>query len=450
MAFFHASKALLKPMNPQLYKVATLFRMSLKEDRDMFHATRGRPRSEMINYLNEEFGYSTYKYDQFYNANGRYDKNSKLISIEGPIAAGKSELAAAIAKDYEFLYMKPPSFDDVYIDSKGRNMRDIDHLLPKNCQLCTLERLFLDPTHPASQWTQYHFFKLKLSQIMLANLHILSTGLGVVMERAVTSDFVFMQTLKERGVISDVALDRYISAVHMARMVINRPHIIIYLDVPVDEVEKRIKARNIPFEVNSKLLDTKFLSSMHTKYEDFLRRQSPLSTIMMYDWSDNDGVPRKTKIEKVLEDLEHVWPEPVYPSRQYCDWVYGDWNDIYNQIVYLQRNWDVDTIDNELMSFNSENDFSFNFSHEDFIKLVSILKEKYKDLYDPDYGQEVELTVRNLVYNRNSIEEIAKILNADLDLIDPRNFTYWNFDNNGELRPRNFKAEPARPSMFMD
>lgn len=50
-----------------------------------------------------------------------------------------------------------------------------------------------------------------------------------------------------------------------------RPHVVIYLDVPVPLVQERIKARNISWEVNGKALTTSYLESLEKHYKQYLK-----------------------------------------------------------------------------------------------------------------------------------------------------------------------------------
>lgn len=65
--------------------------------------------------------------------------------------------------------------------------------------------------------------------------HLLSTGQGVVMERSPYSDVVFLESLYRTKLISHEAyrglLDVRYNSLHELLM----PHLIIYLDVPVDK-----------------------------------------------------------------------------------------------------------------------------------------------------------------------------------------------------------------------
>jgi NADH dehydrogenase (ubiquinone) 1 alpha subcomplex subunit 10 len=46
-----------------------------------------------------------------------------------------------------------------------------------------------------------------------------------------------------------------------------KPHLVIYLDVPVPLVQQRIKERNIPHEVNSKTFTSQYLTDMEYFYK---------------------------------------------------------------------------------------------------------------------------------------------------------------------------------------
>lgn len=80
-----------------------------------------------------------------------------------------------------------------------------------------------------------------------------------------------------------------------------RPHLAIYLDVPVSKVQENIKKRNIPYEIKSKVFTTEYLSAMERYYkENYLKDISTHSEILVYDWSDGGDV------EVVVEDIERI------------------------------------------------------------------------------------------------------------------------------------------------
>lgn len=84
-----------------------------------------------------------------------------------------------------------------------------------------------------------------------------------------------------------------------------RPHLVIYLDVPVDTVKQRIKERNIDYEVNSKALTDKYLKDLDTVYKQkFLKEVSIASELLVYDWSSGG------ETEVVVEDIERIGEFP--------------------------------------------------------------------------------------------------------------------------------------------
>lgn len=81
-----------------------------------------------------------------------------------------------------------------------------------------------------------------------------------------------------------------------------RPHLVIYLDVPVDIVQENIKKRNLPHEVNSEVVkNTEYLKDIEYFYKhDYLKTISNHSELLVYDWS-NGG-----EVELVVDDIERI------------------------------------------------------------------------------------------------------------------------------------------------
>lgn len=53
-----------------------------------------------------------------------------------------------------------------------------------------------------------------------------------------------------------------------------RPHLVVYLDVPVDKTMENIKKRNRDLEVNGKALTREFVQNMEDCYKDFYLREA--------------------------------------------------------------------------------------------------------------------------------------------------------------------------------
>lgn len=80
-----------------------------------------------------------------------------------------------------------------------------------------------------------------------------------------------------------------------------KPHLVIYLDVPVDTVKQRIKDRKIDYEVNSKAITDKYLQDIDSVYKQkYLKEISIASELLVYDWSSGG------ETEVVVEDIERI------------------------------------------------------------------------------------------------------------------------------------------------
>lgn len=80
-----------------------------------------------------------------------------------------------------------------------------------------------------------------------------------------------------------------------------RPHLVIYLDLPVNLVQQRIKERKIPYEINSKALTSEYLATMEQFYkQDYLKNIGKHAELLVYDWSQGGDV------EVIVEDIERI------------------------------------------------------------------------------------------------------------------------------------------------
>jgi len=77
-----------------------------------------------------------------------------------------------------------------------------------------------------------------------------------------------------------------------------KPHLVIYLDTPVDVVTANLKKRG---QGEEKTLTPQFLETMEESYKlKFLRDIETHAELLVYDWSRN-GNP-----EVVVEDIERI------------------------------------------------------------------------------------------------------------------------------------------------
>lgn len=72
-----------------------------------------------------------------------------------------------------------------------------------------------------------------------------SSGQGIVFERSPYSDFVFAEAMHKAGYLSDYDKEIYDKMRRNAREDILKPHLVIYLDAPIDILQQRIKSRGL-------------------------------------------------------------------------------------------------------------------------------------------------------------------------------------------------------------
>ncbi|KAJ1528581.1 hypothetical protein ONE63_006984 [Megalurothrips usitatus] len=307
------------------------------------------------------FPYKEKKYNWWYQlfdrTIDRFDENSKVLVVDGPIAAGKSTFAKQLAEDLDMLYVPEADLAQAYINKSGYDLRQLNSTLPPNAQ-------FL--------------------QYIDALAHLLHTGQGVVLDRSVYSDFVFMEAMFEQGYLSKNIKAYYEESFSAIQLMLKRPHLIIYLDVPVNIVQQRIKERNRPWEVNSPVLTEKYLSAIEKHYKlRFLRDMSARSEILMYDWSNFGDV------EVVVEDIERInldirqYDEKFEDWKTYHDREYGYWRADYSNNKDQLLTWaEPGYILPEMMLTNDEGEILFK-------ALEQIPGGKYEHGYEPKLGDKV-------------------------------------------------------------
>uniref|UniRef100_U5EVK8 NADH dehydrogenase [ubiquinone] 1 alpha subcomplex subunit 10, mitochondrial n=1 Tax=Corethrella appendiculata TaxID=1370023 RepID=U5EVK8_9DIPT len=231
----------------------------------------------------------------------RLDENSKIVVVDGPLAAGKSAFAIELAKELEMLYIPETTLDKYYINPYGFDMRKLDPQLPEYVKSFDVKNFLQNPHHRNVATFQLRMLILRYSDYVDALAHLLSTGQGVVLDRCVYSDFVFLETMFKHNYISKGARSVYYDLVKHTFSEILRPHLVIYLDVPVNIVKERLKKRADPIEANSKVLTDAYLQDMETIYkQQYLKDISTHAELLIYDWS-NYG-----ESEVVVEDIERI------------------------------------------------------------------------------------------------------------------------------------------------
>jgi len=231
----------------------------------------------------------------------RWDDNSKLVVVEGPPGAGKEAVARALAEEFEMQYMPAASGELAFVNEYGYDERELNDRLPFRTQFLEPKHFLANPHDERLGQMQLNWYEFKLSQYCDALAHLMNTGQGVVMNKCVLSDFVYMEAMCKAGCVSRGVRSVYREVAANVAPYLLRPHLVVYLDIPVTEVKKRVKARARPDEVDSPALSETFLTALESEYKTgWLKKIGEHSVVLMYD------VATETIVEHMVDDIEKL------------------------------------------------------------------------------------------------------------------------------------------------
>ncbi|KAM4776555.1 NADH dehydrogenase [ubiquinone] 1 alpha subcomplex subunit 10, mitochondrial isoform 1-T1 [Cyanocitta cristata] len=240
-----------------------------------------------------QYGWLAYMLGE--RASKKFRVHSKVFTVEGNLSSGKGRLAQQIAEKLGMKYF--PEADIHYQDRISGDGK----LLPEKFNgFCSLEKFYTDPRSPDghSYRLQSWIFGNRLLQYADALEHLLSTGQGVVLERSPYSDFVFLDAMFKQGYIHKRCLDHYNEVKEISISELLPPHLVIYVDVPVSEVQRMIQEKGKPYE---KKVSPSYLQSIEDAYKrTFLPEISESSEVLQYTATAAEDV------EKVIEDIEYL------------------------------------------------------------------------------------------------------------------------------------------------
>ncbi|XP_072179164.1 NADH dehydrogenase [ubiquinone] 1 alpha subcomplex subunit 10, mitochondrial-like isoform X1 [Diadema setosum] len=226
----------------------------------------------------------------------KFDERSKIIVVDGNIGAGKSSLAKGLAEKLGMRYMKEATLH--YFDEKdlGEGKKYDD----KFVGYCSLERFYADPFDKDGHSFRFQLmmYAVRFVQYADAVQHLLETGQGVVLERSVYSDSVFMEAMYKMGYFRRECYDYYYEAQKISLYRLKPPHLVIYLDTPVAQLDAHIKARGLPHEQD---IPVEYLQHIEDEYkEKFLPAMGETSEVLVYDVNS----PRD--VDRMVEDVEFL------------------------------------------------------------------------------------------------------------------------------------------------
>ncbi|XP_075463492.1 NADH dehydrogenase [ubiquinone] 1 alpha subcomplex subunit 10, mitochondrial [Ascaphus truei] len=225
----------------------------------------------------------------------RFGEHSKIITVDGNLASGKSKLAQQLAEKMGMRYFPEP--DEHYLNKVTGDGR----ILPsKFSGSCSLQQFYDDPTCPDGNAyrLQFWMYNVRVMQYIDALAHLLSTGQGAVLERSPFSDFVFLDAMYKNGYIRTQCVDHYNEIKGVSINEFLPPHLVIYLDVPAADVHKKILERG---NASEKKVSLAYLQSIQDSYKkSFLPQISNTTEVLQYLGSEAQDV------DKVVEDIHYL------------------------------------------------------------------------------------------------------------------------------------------------
>ncbi|XP_051872366.1 NADH dehydrogenase [ubiquinone] 1 alpha subcomplex subunit 10, mitochondrial [Pristis pectinata] len=244
----------------------------------------------------------------------KFRENSKIITVEGNLSSGKGVIAKRLADKLGMLYI--PEVDVHYWDWKTGDGKPLSAQFNGNC---SVEKFYTDPKSPDgnSYRLQAWMYHLRTLQYSDALEHLLQTGQGVVLERSPYSDYVFLEAMYKQGYIRKECVNHYNEIKGNSICEFLPPHLVIYLDVPVEEIKKRLKQHGETYEQN---VSTAYLQSIEDVYKkSFLPELRETSNVLQYEAIELPGE------EQIVEDIGLL------------KWNKGPWLEQSNVSLHLLR-----------------------------------------------------------------------------------------------------------------
>ncbi|XP_034418385.1 NADH dehydrogenase [ubiquinone] 1 alpha subcomplex subunit 10, mitochondrial isoform X1 [Cyclopterus lumpus] len=224
----------------------------------------------------------------------RLNQNSRIITLDGNLSSGKGAMAQQLADKLGMLYM--PEADTFYMDK----MTGEKEPLPVDFNgMCSLEKFYTEPraADGNSYRLQLWMYTMRLLQYADAIEHLLTTGQGVVLERSPFSDFVFLDAMFNEGYIRPECVQHYNEIKGISLCEFLPPHIVIYMDLPAEEVQKKLQQsgkshlQNVPLS---------YLKGIEDSYKNsFLPQISEKTDVFSYDMT------KALNVKMLVDDIKY-------------------------------------------------------------------------------------------------------------------------------------------------
>merc|ERR1711920_911456 len=191
-----------------------------------------------------------------------------FIGISGLIGAGKSTLATALGEVLKLPVYYEPVIDNVYLEDFYKDMKKYAFPL----QIFLLNKRF------------------KQQQ------QIIWQGKGGVLDRTIYEDSVFARMLRDSGHMDERDYRTYMELFQNMSNFMQKPNIIVHLDVTPEESFRRIKMRSRACESSIPL---EYLQALYKAYDVFIADIARVIPVIKVDYSQFRTAEEMAKVIKM-------------------------------------------------------------------------------------------------------------------------------------------------------
>jgi deoxyadenosine/deoxycytidine kinase len=177
--------------------------------------------------------------------------HTPLIMMAGNVAAGKSTLASALAKQLGWAYSEESVRDNPF-----------------------LERFYADTSSWAFHLNMY-FMASRSKEILRA----IERRIPTVFDRSIYEDRLFVQINFEDGATPPENYRVFTDLQDVLETLLPPPAVLVHVHAPVDELLERVRARDRPYELG---ISRDYLTRLEEKYDSWLSTYD-LSPIVRVD-----------------------------------------------------------------------------------------------------------------------------------------------------------------------
>lgn len=205
-----------------------------------------------------------------------------FITVEGPIGVGKTSLAKAIAKHFQFKLLKEIVDENPFLNK------------------------FYDDIEAWSFQTEMFFLCNRYKQLEDIKSTYIQHKLPVVADYHIFKNLIFAQRT-----IQESQFDKYTDIYNILTADMPKPNMVIYLDASLDTLMHRIALRGRDFEKN---ISEKYLMQLSNDYAQFMNEfeaANPDVPVLRFSGDGMDFILREDDLDVILTAVSNQLREGV-------------------------------------------------------------------------------------------------------------------------------------------